>query len=72
VDTVLVAGRLVKANGRLLGHDARKVIGLAEATRDHVLAAAANDPLISDVRLGGGWIPQNPAAVKREHAGASV
>jgi cytosine/adenosine deaminase-related metal-dependent hydrolase len=70
VDTVLVGGRVVKANGRLLGHDTSTVIRLAEATRDHVLAQAADDTLISDARLGGAWIPRNPSAAAHQHPAA--
>jgi 5-methylthioadenosine/S-adenosylhomocysteine deaminase len=64
VDTVLVAGRVVKRGGRLLDHDAARIIRLAEETRDHVLAQAADDPLIGDVRLGGTWTPRNPAPAR--------
>jgi 5-methylthioadenosine/S-adenosylhomocysteine deaminase len=63
VDTVMVAGRIAKFNGRLVSQNERRVITLGEETRDYVVAAAADDPLISDVRLGGDWIPRNPAAV---------
>jgi 5-methylthioadenosine/S-adenosylhomocysteine deaminase len=64
VDTVLVAGRVVKRGGRLLDHDAARIIRLAEETRDYVLAQAVDDPLISDVRLGGTWTPRNPAPAR--------
>lgn len=63
VDTVLVAGRIVKRDGRLVEHDSAQIVRLAEETRDHVLAEARGDALISDVRLGGDWIPRNPASV---------
>ncbi len=64
VDTVLVAGRVVKRDGKLVDHDPAKIIGLAEQTRDYVLGQAADDALISDARLGGGWVPRNPAAAQ--------
>jgi cytosine/adenosine deaminase-related metal-dependent hydrolase len=63
VDTVLVAGRVVKRDGKLVDHDPAQIIKLAEQTRDHVMGEARSDALISDVRLGGGWIPRNPASV---------
>jgi 5-methylthioadenosine/S-adenosylhomocysteine deaminase len=63
VDTVLVAGRVVKRAGKLVGHDPARIVRLAEETRDYVLSQARSDSLISDVQLGGGWIPRNPAAV---------
>jgi hypothetical protein len=63
VDTVLVAGRVVKRAGRLVDHDPARVIRLAQETRDHVLGRAAEDPHISDIRLGGTWIPSNPVSV---------
>jgi cytosine/adenosine deaminase-related metal-dependent hydrolase len=62
VDTVLVAGRAVKRDGVLVGHDIERVLRLAEETRDHVFAQAHQDPLIADISLGGGWIPRNPQA----------
>lgn len=62
VDAVLVAGRVVKRDGRLVDHDPARAIRLGEQTRDHVLAEAAGDDLISDVRLGGTWIPRSPAS----------
>jgi cytosine/adenosine deaminase-related metal-dependent hydrolase len=37
VDTVFVAGQMVKADGRLLGHDLRAVQQRAERSRDHLL-----------------------------------
>jgi 5-methylthioadenosine/S-adenosylhomocysteine deaminase len=61
VDTVLVAGRVVKRHGALVDHDPAKLIAMATETRDHLVAAAADDTLIGDVRLGGDWIPANPA-----------
>jgi 5-methylthioadenosine/S-adenosylhomocysteine deaminase len=62
VDTILVKGKVVKRNGVLTDVNARRVRELAEQTRDHLLATAASDPLISDARLGGGWMPGTVAA----------
>jgi 5-methylthioadenosine/S-adenosylhomocysteine deaminase len=63
VDTVLVAGRVVKRDGVLVGTDPRAIVARGQAARDHVLAAAGQDELIRDVALGGGWVPRNPATV---------
>ncbi|HEY1774849.1 MAG TPA: amidohydrolase family protein [Solirubrobacteraceae bacterium] len=62
VDTVLVAGRVVKRSGVLTDHDPARVLAAAERTRDHVLAQARLDPLIADISLGGSWIPRDPSA----------
>jgi cytosine/adenosine deaminase-related metal-dependent hydrolase len=40
VDTILVAGKIVKRNGRLLGHDAKRIAALVDAARDRVMAKA--------------------------------
>jgi 5-methylthioadenosine/S-adenosylhomocysteine deaminase len=61
VDTILIAGRVVKRGGRLVDHDPAQLIALATETRDHILAAAVDDPVIGGVRLGGDWIPPIPA-----------
>ncbi|MFI0484923.1 amidohydrolase family protein [Actinomadura sp. 9N215] len=44
VDTVLVAGEVRKWRGRLVGHDLTKIKAIAEASRDHLLAAQRFDP----------------------------
>ena len=62
VDTVLVAGRVVKRGGALVDHDPRRILHAAEQTRDHVLAQARLDPLIGDITLGGRWTPRDPAS----------
>lgn len=44
VDTVLIAGRVVKQGGRIVGHDLGAVQDLARASRDRLVdAAAANE-----------------------------
>jgi 5-methylthioadenosine/S-adenosylhomocysteine deaminase len=50
IDTVMVAGKVVKRHGRLVDVDVRKVVGMAETARDHVLAEAGY-PLYEN------WIP---------------
>jgi cytosine/adenosine deaminase-related metal-dependent hydrolase len=62
VDTVLVAGRVVKRDGALTDHDPQRIVEKATQTRDHVLDQARSDDLIGDVALGGTWVPKNPAA----------
>lgn len=57
VDTVLVAGRVVKRHGALLGVDVPRVRDLAVRTRDRLFAAARDVPSIADATLGGGWVP---------------
>lgn len=52
VDTVLVAGEVVKRDGTLVGVDVARVRSLAETARDHVLAAAG-------VPVGTNWIPDS-------------
>ena len=67
VDTVLVAGRVVKRNGEMVDVDVKRAMRLGEETRDHVLAAAADDELINDVVLHGHWTPRQPPAVAHAH-----
>jgi len=58
VDTVIVAGRVVKRDGKLLDADVQKVRRLAVATRDYLMEEALKDPAIADAKLGGDWIPE--------------
>jgi len=53
VDTVIVAGRVVKKDGRLLSVDVDRVRRLAEQSRDN---------LYSRVGVGKGWQPDNVRA----------
>ena len=55
VETILVDGKVVKRDGKLLGLDAERVRRLAIESRDDILRRA--DPA-SGARLGGDWIPQ--------------
>lgn len=57
VDTVLVAGKVVKRAGELVGVDTARIRRLATETRDYLFEQAKNDPNISDAALGGRWIP---------------
>jgi 5-methylthioadenosine/S-adenosylhomocysteine deaminase len=62
VDTVLVKGRVVKRDGKLLDADVEKVRRLATETRDYLLAEAPEDPTIADACTGGDWIPEQVRA----------
>jgi 5-methylthioadenosine/S-adenosylhomocysteine deaminase len=62
VDTVLVAGKVVKRDGRLTALDVNRIRDLALETREHLLAAAACDAIIADAKLGGDWIPATATA----------
>lgn len=58
VDTVLVAGRVVKESGRLTTVDKARIKTLAMAARDHLLSAARDIPSLAGARFDGGWTPQ--------------
>jgi 5-methylthioadenosine/S-adenosylhomocysteine deaminase len=51
VDTVLVAGRVVKRDGRLVCADLRRTRRLADESRDRLIAA------VPGARVGGDWSP---------------
>lgn len=57
VDSVFVAGRAVKRDGRLLGIDVDRVRRLAVGSRNAILERANADPRLREARLGGDWIP---------------
>jgi 5-methylthioadenosine/S-adenosylhomocysteine deaminase len=57
VDTVLVAGRVVKRGGKLVHVDTARIRRLGEATRDDLLEAARNDPVMAGIAVGGTWLP---------------
>lgn len=63
IDTVIVAGNVVKRRGELVGGKSRRARTLAEQTREYLLAEAVKDPRIADIALGGNWMPElEPAA----------
>ena len=68
VETILVAGRIVKRDGQLLDADLDHVRELAFATREHLLAQAGGDAAIADARLGGNWRPQQLRAQQEQEA----
>jgi cytosine/adenosine deaminase-related metal-dependent hydrolase len=63
VDTVLVAGKVIKREGELVGVDVARVRRLAVETRDHLLGVARSDPKLADLTLGGDWLPAAYVAV---------
>jgi 5-methylthioadenosine/S-adenosylhomocysteine deaminase len=58
VDTVLVAGTVVKRDGVLVGHDLAGVRRRAEASRDRLFERVKTDPVTADAHLGGTWFPE--------------
>ena len=61
VDTILVDGKVVKRDGKLLGVDAARVRRLAIESRDDILRRADGR---NGARLGGDWIPKAYEAVE--------
>jgi len=58
VDTVVVAGRVVKSGGRLHGDLADRAIRLARASRDELFARTQGHETLADALTGGGWQPK--------------
>jgi len=63
VDTILVDGKVVKRDGKLVGLDAARVRRLAVESRDDIMRRADGR---NGARLGGDWIPQAYEAVGTE------
>jgi len=61
VDTILVDGKVVKRDGKLLGVDHARVRRLAIESRDDILRRAEGR---NGARLGGDWIPKAYQAVE--------
>ncbi|HEY5058809.1 MAG TPA: amidohydrolase family protein [Gaiellaceae bacterium] len=61
VDTILVEGKVVKRDGKLLGVDHARVRRLAIESRDDILRRADGK---GGARLGGDWIPKAYEAVE--------
>jgi 5-methylthioadenosine/S-adenosylhomocysteine deaminase len=57
VDTVIVAGRVVKRDGALVGVDLDRVRRLAVESRDFLFSEAIKNPRIADAAIGGSWRP---------------
>jgi len=62
VNTVMVAGKVVKRDGQLVGIDLSRARRLADDARDHVFACAAQDPAIRDATPDGTWFPATAVA----------
>jgi len=58
VDTVMVAGTIVKSGGRMRGDVERRARDLATATRDALFARARATAALADAAPGGGWQPE--------------
>jgi 5-methylthioadenosine/S-adenosylhomocysteine deaminase len=69
VDTVIVAGRIVKRDGRLLEVDLDRVRRLAVESRDFLFGEAVKNPRIADAAIGGAW---RPAVHRSSEASASA
>jgi cytosine/adenosine deaminase-related metal-dependent hydrolase len=61
VDTVLVAGKVVKEHGRLVGLDVERIKELAARSSEYLFEQARTLPTIADAARGGAW---SPAALK--------
>jgi cytosine/adenosine deaminase-related metal-dependent hydrolase len=59
VDTIVVAGKVVKQGGELLGPDRERVRRLAFESRDHIFEQARATPATADAAIGGTWMPHH-------------
>jgi 5-methylthioadenosine/S-adenosylhomocysteine deaminase len=59
VDTILVAGQVVKRGGELLGPDRERVRRLAFESRDHIFEQAQAAPATAEATIGGSWMPHH-------------
>ncbi|TNC21818.1 amidohydrolase family protein [Amycolatopsis alkalitolerans] len=64
VDTILVAGVVVKRHGALTGDLSKRACRLAAAHRDALFDRAARSERLADARVGGGWQPAPLAAAQ--------
>jgi hypothetical protein len=55
VDTILVDGKVVKRDGKMLKVDFARVARLANEARDDIIRRANGK---NGIRLGGDWIPR--------------
>jgi cytosine/adenosine deaminase-related metal-dependent hydrolase len=62
VDTILVAGNVVKRDG-VLSVDAQRAQRLAEETKEHLIRATVDDERIGDRSFDGNWLPRTNVAV---------
>jgi 5-methylthioadenosine/S-adenosylhomocysteine deaminase len=59
VDTILVAGQVVKRDGELVGVDRERIRRLAFDSRDYIFERARELPATADAAIGGGWMPHH-------------
>jgi cytosine/adenosine deaminase-related metal-dependent hydrolase len=59
VETILVAGEVVKRDGELVGVDRERLRRLAFASRDHVFEQASEVSATADAAPGGAWMPHH-------------
>ncbi len=59
VDTILVAGEVVKRDGELLGVDRERLRRLAHESRDYIFEQARATPATADAAIGGDWMPHH-------------
>jgi cytosine/adenosine deaminase-related metal-dependent hydrolase len=62
VDTILVAGKIVKRNGMLAGDLQKRACRLAGEHRDSLFERARQTETLADARVGGDWQPPVLAA----------
>lgn len=57
VETILVAGQVVKRDGELLGVDRERLRRLADESRDYLFERAREVEATAAAAIGGGWMP---------------
>jgi 5-methylthioadenosine/S-adenosylhomocysteine deaminase len=57
VETVLVAGNVVKRDGKLVGGIEQRARELGQRARDHIFERARATTSLADASVGGGWMP---------------
>lgn len=57
VETVLVAGRVVKRDGKMVGNIEQRARELAVKARDNIFERARATQSLADARAGGEWMP---------------
>ncbi|MCW3015991.1 MAG: hypothetical protein JWO02_3083 [Solirubrobacterales bacterium] len=58
VDTVMVGGRIVKEDGKMVGLDFDRLRHRAEDNCESLFARAQAEPALADACVGGGWTPK--------------
>jgi 5-methylthioadenosine/S-adenosylhomocysteine deaminase len=68
VDTVMIAGVVVKSGGRLVGDVGTRAVRLGVEARDRIFAAARHLPSLPGAAPGGHWQPAPLGAAAEQHA----